>query len=182
MAITRLAVAVVGMLALAGCTTSTVGGQPSSHPVLRLRPVLADPATGQPLMTPAQQPGAKGDPALRQDPAVATDPAKQQAAFDAADCSAADPLHAKDDPAKPLVTCDKDGRMKYALGPSFLDAGGAKTWADYTGANVGGFVAVLVDGQVRSAPKINQQIVGDTEISGSFTEKDAKDLAAALTR
>ena len=206
MGILRLApLVVVGVLGLAGCTTSTVAGQASSHPVLRFRPVVKDPTNGMPLMTPAQQPGATGDTALRQDPAVATDPAKQQAAFDALDCSRPDPLHAKDDPAKPLVTCDKEGQMKYILGPSFLDAGdirsatagfdqgqwvitlkftpsGAKTWSDYTGANVGSQVAFALDGQVQSAPMINQRIDGDTQITGAFTEQTARDLAASLTR
>jgi preprotein translocase subunit SecD len=144
--------------------------------------------------------------AIRQNPAVASDPTAQQAALAATDCSKPDPLAGYDDSDKPLVTCDRDGKTKYILGPSFLDGkqiqsaqsgfdqqqaqwivqltfkpDGAKTWADYTGKNVGQYAAFTLDGQVQSAPRINQQIIGNTEISGSFTQASAKELANALS-
>ena len=213
MAVRHVLLAAVAALGLAGCT-SAVAGQavPAVHPVLRFRPVLVDPSSGAPMILPVTPPstGAVADPnqakTIRQNPAVASDPNAQQLAFAALDCAKPDPLHAADDPAKPLVTCDKDGQNKYVLGPSFLDGtaiqsasasydqqqaqwivqltfkpAGAKTWADYTGANVGQQAAFLLDGQVQSAPTINQQITGNTtEISGSFTAQTAEDLAAAL--
>jgi len=46
---------------------------------------------------------------------------------------------------------------------------------------VGSLVAMELDGQVQSAPKINSGITGhDVTISGSFTEKEAHDLALVL--
>jgi preprotein translocase subunit SecD len=144
--------------------------------------------------------------AVRQNPAVASDPAAQQAAFAALDCNKPDPMAGYDDSDKPLVTCDRDHQNKYILGPSFLEgkeiataqsqfdsqqaqwivtltfkADGAKIWADYTGKNVGQYAAFTLDGQVQSAPKINQQIIGNTEISGSFTQASSKQLANSLS-
>ncbi|HTI21065.1 MAG TPA: protein translocase subunit SecD [Kutzneria sp.] len=144
--------------------------------------------------------------AVRQNPAVASDPTAQQAAFAALDCSKPDPLAGYDDSKLPLVTCDRDHTSKYILGPSFLEgkeiataqsqfdsqqaqwivtltfkADGAKVWADYTGKNVGQYAAFTLDGQVQSAPKINQQIIGNTEISGSFTQASSKQLANSLS-
>ncbi|MFC0543857.1 SecDF P1 head subdomain-containing protein [Kutzneria chonburiensis] len=199
MAVLR-ALAVVSVLGLAGCSTAVAGqASPAVHPQLRFRPVLVDPTTGAAMVMPSDQRSGNG-----QSPRQSTTPAEQRAALEGLDCSAPDPLHAKDDPAKPLATCDQQGEMKYVLGPSFLDGSsiksatagqdqgrwtvtltfttaGAKTWSDYTGHNVGSQVAVALDGRVLSAPTINQQITGDTEISGSFTEQTAKDLAAALS-
>lgn len=62
-----------------------------------------------------------------------------------------------------------------------LDAAGAKAWADFTSANVGKQVVIVLDGTVQSAPVVNEPILtGDTQISGSFTADDAKRLAAVL--
>lgn len=63
---------------------------------------------------------------------------------------------------------------------SFDDAG-TKKWADYTTANVGHQVVIVLDGVVQSAPVVEGAIPnGDTEISGSFTADEAKRLAAVL--
>ncbi|MDO9556740.1 MAG: protein translocase subunit SecD [Coriobacteriia bacterium] len=62
-----------------------------------------------------------------------------------------------------------------------MDSAGAKTWADFTSANVGRQVVIVLDGIVQSAPVVNSPILsGDTEISGSFTAEEAKRLAAVL--
>ena len=46
---------------------------------------------------------------------------------------------------------------------------------------VGRLVAIELDGVVESAPEINPGITGrDVEISGSFTEREAKDLAVVV--
>lgn len=47
-----------------------------------------------------------------------------------------------------------------------------------------GAVAVVIDGEVVSAPTVNGEDLADEafQISGSFTEAEARDLAAALTR
>ncbi len=62
-----------------------------------------------------------------------------------------------------------------------FDSEGTQEWAALTSANVGKQVAIVLDGVVQSFPTINNAITsGQTEISGSFSEKDAKDLALVL--
>lgn len=62
-----------------------------------------------------------------------------------------------------------------------MDATGSKKWADYTTANVGKQVAIVLDGVVKSAPVVNEPITGgETAISGSFTAEDAKNLKTVL--
>ena len=58
---------------------------------------------------------------------------------------------------------------------------GARRWAALTRANVGKPVAIVLDGLVYSAPNVNTEITGgNSEISGSFTVEDTKDLANTL--
>ncbi|OLL72593.1 Protein-export membrane protein SecD [Pseudonocardia sp. Ae168_Ps1] len=134
-----------------------------------------------------------------------SDQATQVQALLALNCAGPDPLQGYDDPAQPLVTCGEDGTTKYILGPSFLEgteiasaqpqqsqgaAGwavgltfkpqGAETWGQYTTANVGKNVAFVLDGDVVSAPSINQPIYGQTQISGQFNQECAQDLAQTL--
>lgn len=62
-----------------------------------------------------------------------------------------------------------------------MDSKGAKTWADYTSANVGKLVAIVLDGTVQSAPRVNEPILdGSTAISGNFTAETAKQLKTVL--
>jgi preprotein translocase subunit SecD len=62
-----------------------------------------------------------------------------------------------------------------------MDSKGTKTWADYTTANVGKLVAIVLDGTVQSAPRVNEPITaGQTAISGSFTVDTAKQLKTVL--
>jgi len=62
-----------------------------------------------------------------------------------------------------------------------MDAVGTKKWADFTTANVGKQVAIVLDGVVKSAPVVNEPITGgQTAISGSFTAEDAKNLKTVL--
>lgn len=62
-----------------------------------------------------------------------------------------------------------------------MDAAGTKTWADYTTANVGKQVAIVLDGIVKTAPVVNEPITGgETAISGSFTAEEAKNLKTVL--
>jgi preprotein translocase subunit SecD len=133
------------------------------------------------------------------------DPAVQQAAVLGLDCAAQDPLRGYDDPTKPLVACNQDGTEKYVLGPSFLEgteiesaqaapnpqgvgyvvsltfeSRGAQIWGEYTTNNVGKQVAFTLDGEVVSAPAINQPIFGATQIEGQFNRDDAEQLAGVL--
>ena len=63
-----------------------------------------------------------------------------------------------------------------------MNGRGSKLWEKLTGDNVGGFVAVVLDDYVYTAPTVNQAIVGGrTEISGgSMTIEEAQDIATVL--
>ena len=59
---------------------------------------------------------------------------------------------------------------------------GTKTWARLTTKNVGRPIAITLDDIVYSAPNVNGPIEGgNSEISGSFTVEQAKDLSQILT-
>ncbi len=62
-----------------------------------------------------------------------------------------------------------------------MNSKGTKQWGKMTTANVGKFVAVVLDDYVYSAPRVNDAITtGRTSISGQFTIEEAQDLANAL--
>ena len=62
-----------------------------------------------------------------------------------------------------------------------LDTEGAQIFADVTRQNVGQRLAIMLDGEVVSAPNINGVIPsGSGQITGSFSEKEAFELATAL--
>ncbi len=62
-----------------------------------------------------------------------------------------------------------------------MNSKGSKQWAKMTEANVGKFVAVVLDDHVYSAPNVNEPISGGrTSISGQFSIKEAQDLSNAL--
>ncbi|NIJ11635.1 preprotein translocase subunit SecD [Saccharomonospora amisosensis] len=130
----------------------------------------------------------------------------QQQALTSLDCGAKDPLVGNDDPNRPLVTCNEDGTEKYVLGPVFLQGTqisdatstydsqrggwvvnlsftgeGAKIWGDFTAANVNQRAAFVLDTKVVSAPNITEAILGgNTQITGQFSQEEAKNLADVL--
>lgn len=58
---------------------------------------------------------------------------------------------------------------------------GARKWSQVTGQEVGRAVAIVLDDQVYSFPRVNQQIDGGrSQISGNFTVEEANDLANVL--
>ncbi len=59
---------------------------------------------------------------------------------------------------------------------------GAKTFEDYTGANVGKYLTIVLDNEVISSPVIRDRITGGSgQISGGYrTIEDARDLAVLL--
>ena len=62
-----------------------------------------------------------------------------------------------------------------------MNSKGSKLWAKMTEANVGKFVAVVLDDYVYSAPNVNEPISGGrTSISGQFSIEEAQDLSNAL--
>lgn len=155
-----------------------------------------------------QNPGLVAKDPNNQQQAAAAQQLQQQA-LAAMTCTPGknDPLAGNDDPAKPLVTCLQDGTEKYVLGPVFLQGieiadaqaappapqkpgwtvnlqfkpDGGKTWGDFTSSHVNKRAAFVLDTQVVSAPNINGPILGgNTEISGSFSQSEAKNLANIL--
>ncbi|TIC85505.1 protein translocase subunit SecD [Nocardioides sp. GY 10127] len=112
-----------------------------------------------------------------------------------------------DDPDAPLITCDTDG-IAYLLSPAMIegtelsdaqaeipqneisyvvtlqfDSEGTKTFSKISKQlyNDGGQFAMVLDGQVLSAPTMNAIILnGQAQISGSFTEESATSLATSL--
>ncbi len=113
-----------------------------------------------------------------------------------------------DNPDAQTVACDVNGSAKYLLDKAAIvgtdvksaSAGipqgsvgaawevdlaftgsGTKKFADFTKNHVGDNFAIVLDGVVQSAPVINQAIPGGSaQITGSFSAKQAKDLANVL--
>ena len=62
-----------------------------------------------------------------------------------------------------------------------MNSDGARRWAALTKANVGKAIAIVLDGVVYSAPRVNGEITGgNSQITGNFTIEDTKDLANSL--
>ena len=62
-----------------------------------------------------------------------------------------------------------------------MNSDGARRWAALTKANVGKAIAIVLDGVVYSAPRVNGEITGgNSQITGNFTVEDTKDLANTL--
>jgi preprotein translocase subunit SecD len=62
-----------------------------------------------------------------------------------------------------------------------LDGRGTKVFGDATTTNVNRLLAIVLDGQVQSAPQIREPITGGRgQISGRFTVEEAQDLANVL--
>ena len=60
------------------------------------------------------------------------------------------------------------------------DAEGGGIFGDLTGPNIGNPLAIILDGQVRSAPTIQARISRMGEITGRFSSQEAADLAVIL--
>ncbi|MEO0413818.1 MAG: protein translocase subunit SecD [Verrucomicrobiota bacterium] len=91
-----------------------------------------------------------------------------------------------------LVKINKEMSGKYVTkanyyfgprGPSVnvgFNGDGAKIMGPLTFANINRPMAIILDDEILSAPNIESQLTDGCIISGSFTEKEARDLAAAL--
>jgi preprotein translocase subunit SecD len=65
---------------------------------------------------------------------------------------------------------------------SFTDKG-TKRFAEVTRQNIGKRLAIIIGGQIYSAPHIQAEITsGDGQITGSFSEQEARDLAAKISK
>lgn len=62
-----------------------------------------------------------------------------------------------------------------------MNTEGARRWATLTKENIGKSIAIVLDGYVYSAPRVNGEITGgNSSITGSFTPEQTKDLANVL--
>ena len=66
-------------------------------------------------------------------------------------------------------------QINFTLKPS-----GAQKFGAWTASNIGAYMAVVLNGRVKSAPYIKQQITDTGQISGNFTKDSAGDLALTL--
>jgi preprotein translocase subunit SecD len=78
------------------------------------------------------------------------------------------------------VTVDK--RSGNPLIEITFTAEGRKRFAEVTRENVGRRLAIVIEGELYSAPTIRTGIPGGrAEVSGSFSEAEARELAAKIT-
>ena len=75
---------------------------------------------------------------------------------------------------------DQMNNSEYVVQLEF-DKEGAKAFADATTANVGRQISIVYDGEVVSAPRVNEPITdGKCVISGNFTIESAQELASYI--
>ena len=83
-----------------------------------------------------------------------------------------------------VITDAKDEFDQMSGRPSVsmsMNSDGARRWAELTKTNVGKAIAIVLDGVVYSAPRVNGEISGgNSQITGNFTIEDTKDLANTL--
>lgn len=70
---------------------------------------------------------------------------------------------------------ESDYQISFNLKPA-----GATKFGDWTGKNIGKYLAIVLNGEVKSAPVIKGQIFDSGQIEGSFTKASAEDLALTL--
>lgn len=61
-----------------------------------------------------------------------------------------------------------------------LNSKGAEKFGDWTGKNIGSYLAIVLDKKVLSAPVIRGQILDQGTIDGRFTKESAEDIALSL--
>jgi preprotein translocase subunit SecD len=61
-----------------------------------------------------------------------------------------------------------------------LSSEGAAKFGKVTGENIGRDLAIILDGKVQSAPRIDGRITSDGRISGSFTQEEVQNLSLIL--
>jgi preprotein translocase subunit SecD len=72
------------------------------------------------------------------------------------------------------------GRLGEPIVEFSLNPQGAEKFAELTGSNIGKPLAIVLDGKIVSAPRINARIRDQGIIEGGFTEDTAQDLATVL--
>ncbi|MGW3659506.1 protein translocase subunit SecD [Streptomyces sp. NPDC005151] len=155
-------------------------------------------------------PKASASPSAPVDPAAA-ELQKKFAALDCSTKAGRAKAGVDVKPTDTTVACSSEGDAKYVLGPAAVsgtDVGSAKAaidqqrgmWIvqmDFTKKGSKKFqqitsklstqqppmnqFAIALDGEVVSAPQVNETLSGSAEISGSFTQQSAQDLANVLS-
>ena len=179
---------ITGDLLAAGSASATPSASPSASP----------------SATPSATPSAGSN-------ALPSDASAQQlfATVDCTDAKVRESLSALDKTDQTIVACSNDGTAKYLLAPAKVlgtavksasaslaqqgwqvnltfNGSGTKAWADLTTKVTNlqppqNQVAIVLDGQVVSAPRIIEPILGgNAQITGTFTQSEAKDLANVL--
>jgi preprotein translocase subunit SecD len=74
-------------------------------------------------------------------------------------------------------TLDENNRPAVSFS---LNQEGARKFGRVTGENIGRQLAIILDGRVQSAPRIESRITDEGRITGSFTTEEAQDLALVL--
>ncbi|HBB86225.1 MAG TPA: hypothetical protein DC047_01255 [Blastocatellia bacterium] len=77
--------------------------------------------------------------------------------------------------AVPSRTGSEDYQIAFAL-----NADGSQKFGTWTGAHINEYIAVVLNGEVKSIAYIKSQIYDQGEISGRFTKQSAEDLALVL--
>lgn len=70
---------------------------------------------------------------------------------------------------------DSNYEISFNLKPT-----GAEKFGEWTGRNIGKYLAIVLNGEVKSAPQIKDRISDSGQITGNFTKQSAEDLALTL--
>ena len=161
-----------------------------------------------PSTTPSASPSATPSASSNALPSNAS-PQQLFATVDCTNPKVRESLSALDKTDQTIVACSNDGTAKYLLAPAKVlgtavksasaslaqqgwqvnltfNGSGTKAWADLTTKVTNlqppqNQVAIVLDGQVVSAPRIIEPILGgNAQITGTFTQSEAKDLANVL--
>jgi preprotein translocase subunit SecD len=77
--------------------------------------------------------------------------------------------------ARPSLDENNRPAVSFSLKPE-----GATKFGSFTGANIGRYLAIVLDKRVVSAPVIEGRITDEGRIAGNFTQQEASDLALTL--
>ena len=72
---------------------------------------------------------------------------------------------------------DQNGKPSVSMS---MNTEGSRRWAQLTKANIGRAIAIVLDDRVYSAPNVQNEITGSSQITGNFTQEQTKDLSTVL--
>jgi preprotein translocase subunit SecD len=77
--------------------------------------------------------------------------------------------------ARPTIDENNQPAVSFTLNPD-----GGRRFGQVTGENIGRQLAIVLDGRVQSAPRIDGRITTDGRITGSFTQEEVQNLSLIL--